>query len=130
MSLFSQAEIIQLIRNGQPGESGKDHIPVAKLFLPGTGSIWLLSEIDKDEPTRAMGLFDNGRGLIKYGPLDLNIVKHLLNDGHPIMRDSYFVGKYPLSVYANVAFALRFITEVDAILEKNNPYKPPGPSPH
>jgi hypothetical protein len=79
---------------------------------------------------KAIGLFDNGKGLIKYGVLDLTVVKKLREDGYPVMRDSYFVGKYPLSVYANVAFALRFITEVDAILEKNNPYKPPGPSPH
>jgi hypothetical protein len=128
MFLFAKPELQQLIKNGQPDEVGKDHIPPAKLFIPGTGCIWLITAIDPEQPFKAQGLYDAGNGIITKGPIDLERIRQS-DQGAFIQRDSSFVGKYPLSVYERAARHLGFITDIDILLVKAVPKKPSGPSP-
>src|SRR5579859_6128068 len=121
-SIFKQltvAQYDQLIKNGSPDNWGKDHIPVVKLFMPGTGHTWLLTEIDPEETNIAFGLCDLGMGFpeLGYGDLDeIGSVKNRLGLG--IERDTSFEGEYPMSVYADAARECRQITEDDARLKR------------
>lgn len=119
MSLITNQQREQLIRNGQPSERGKDHIPVVKLFLPGSNCTWLLTEIEQVNPDIAFGLCDLGLGYPELGYVDLEELASVKSRlGLRVERDLYFEGRYPLGVYAEAARYTQQITEVDAILEQ------------
>jgi len=129
MFVFSQPEIRQLFRNSQPDQTGKDHTPVAKLFLPRTGCIWLVTEVDLDNPARTLALYDLRQGLIIYDYMDLGEITTIRNiEGQRVMRDPYFTARYPISTYLNAAFALGYITEAEMTLRHYAAPKPQGPS--
>src|SRR5690606_33993392 len=103
MKLFTEQQYQQLIDNGKRQNRDKDHAPVVKLFLPGSGCTWLLSELEHEEPTIAFGLCDLGMGFPELGNVsitELEEIRHPYLD-LPVERDEYFESKYPLSVYAD-----------------------------
>jgi hypothetical protein len=110
MKLFTQKELEQLIRNGSPENYGKDHIPVVKLFLPGTAFTWLLTDVDWEYQNIAFGLCDLGMNCPELGSVDLDELQSVRNPFR-VERDYYFEGKYPISVYARAAYRYGAITE-------------------
>lgn len=126
MYLFAKPQIEQLIKNGQPNETGKDHVPVVKLFLRGTGNIWLLTEIDPENLLCAFGLSDLANGQPILGEIDLSNIMQIKNaQGMTVERDVYFSGKYPISIYEKAAKHFGYIVE-DKFLDMISPPKPPG----
>ncbi|MBS1778033.1 MAG: DUF2958 domain-containing protein [Bacteroidetes bacterium] len=120
MKLFTDEQYQKLLDNGKPENRDQDHAPVVKLFLPGTGATWLLSELDHEEVTIAFGLCDLGMGFPELGSvltIELEEIKHP-HFGLPVERDLHFEGKYPLSVYADAARMTRCITEDDDLLQQ------------
>jgi hypothetical protein len=110
MHLFTRAQYEQLLRNASQEQREKDHIPVVKLHLPGTGCAWLLTELDPDDPLRAFGLCDLGMGFPELGYVDLSKIASLkLPLNVTLQQDESFTGKCPLSVYASAARACGFI---------------------
>lgn len=102
MELFTKEQQEQLIRNGSPQHSGKDHNPVVKLFTPDAQGTWLITEMIDDETL--FGLCDLGMGFPELGYInieELKSVRGLLS--LPIERDLFFDAKYPISVYAEAA---------------------------
>lgn len=117
MDLFTAAQREQMVKNGSPEQRGKDHIPVAKLFLPGSACTWLLTEIDPEEPTLAFGLCDLGMGFPELGYVDLDEITSVKSRmGLYVERDLYFEAKYPLSVYASAARNHQQIIEDENVL--------------
>lgn len=131
MYLFSKPQSAQLIRNSQPGEHGKDHFPVAKLYIPKTGYTWLFTEVNLRDPNFLFGLSAREIGDINVGYSDYREFSKILNSvGEGIVPDPYFVAKYPLSVYISAAHSMGFITEVEPLLERHHRFlNPPGLSP-
>lgn len=131
MKLFTAAQREQLIKNGSLDNRGKDHIPVVKLFLPGSACTWLLTEIDPEETTLAFGLCDLGMGFPELGYVSLDEISSVKSKfGLYVERDLYFEAKYPISVYARAAHAHEQIVEDDTILSRyiskgNNPQYTP-----
>lgn len=119
MRLLTLDQYDQLIKNGSPDSFGKDHIPVVKLFMPGTGCTWLLTELDPEYPSIAFGLCDLGMGFPELGYVDLEeILSVRTKFGLGVECDLHFKGKYPISVYARAASAYEMVTEDDTILAK------------
>lgn len=89
-----------------------DHIPVVKLFLPGTNCVWLFTEIEKDGDT-LFGLCDLGMGEPELGYASFAEMTSIRTRfGTVIERDLHWTGKAPLSVYAKAARAARAIVDV------------------
>lgn len=128
--LFTIAQYEQLISNGSPQNRDQDHIPVAKLFLPGTGCTWLLTEIDPEEPDLAFGLCDLGMGFPELGYVSLEEITSVKTRyGMSVERDLHFIAKYPISVYALAARNHSQIVEEDSLLESHVTNKASGPQP-
>ncbi len=107
----------QLIKNGSSENRDKDHRPVVKLFLPGTGFNWLLTEIDPTDTNIAFGLCDLGMGFPELGYIDLDELGQTFTPYKvSVERENHFEGKYPISVYAEAARSMQMITEDDEIL--------------
>lgn len=121
----------QLLQNGSPENRAKDHVPVVKLFFPGTSCTWLLTEIDPEELRLAFGLCDLGMGFPELGYVDLDELDSvkigLTRMG--VERDLHFESKYPISVYASAARMCEHITEHDTILLQHMPKKKQGYKP-
>jgi hypothetical protein len=112
MKLFTQQQYEQLIENGKPENTEKDHFPVVKLYLPGTACTWLLTEIDPEENSIAFGLCDLGLGFPELGYVDLNELKELRSLSFlKVEREIYFMPIYQISVYAETARIYGYITE-------------------
>jgi hypothetical protein len=123
MKLFTKEQREQLIKNGLPENRDKDHYPAAKLFLPGSNCTWLLTELDYEEPSIAFGLCDLGLGFPELGSVSLDELQEL---SHPYLftkveRDMYFKGLFPISVYAETARIIGYITEEHAMLAAHAP---------
>ena len=83
-----------------------DPLPVVKLFMPDGGGTWLLTELNAEDHTLAMGLCDLGVGLPELGYVslaELASLRGLL--GLPVERDLHFRADKRLSVYAREARA-------------------------
>lgn len=120
MALIAQTEYEQLLINGNEDNTGKDHRPVVKLFIPASGGmVWLLTEIDRFNPRYAYGLVDLGHGCPEYGRIDLKDIADMRGRFDlPVQRDDYFIACYPISVYAKAAAALEYVTEDNTILSR------------
>lgn len=120
MELLTNRQKELLLNNGKPENRDKDHAPVVKLFLPGTGCTWLLSELDHEEPTIAFGLCDLGMYCPELGYVSLTELKSVKSPQLrlPVERDIHFVGRYPLSVYAEAARLCAAITEDKHMLSR------------
>lgn len=127
MDLFTSEQYQKLIENGR--NCDKDHPPVVRLHILFTGCQWLISELDPEQPNIAFGLCDLGMGFPELGSVDLEEIKAIRNVPFPVMRDVFFEGKYPMSVYADAARELREITIEDDLLRKHysGPRRPPQP---
>ena len=112
MKLLTKQQYEKLVKNGLPENRDQDHPPVVKLFLPGTGCTWLLSEIECEENLIAFGLCDLGMGFPELGSVDINELISIRNCfGLTVERDVSFEGKYPLSKYADAARAAQRIID-------------------
>lgn len=101
-SLLTEADRTALLRNALAPE--RDHAPVVKLFTPQGAAIWLLSEMDPDEPDRLFGLCDLGLGFPELGYVSLRELEDLRElSGIAIERDHSFVADRVLSKYASDA---------------------------
>lgn len=79
----------------------RDHPPVVKLFTPDGAAIWLISEVDPDDPDRLFGLCDLGLGFPELGYVSLTEITELRGKlGLPVERDRHFVADKPMSAYA------------------------------
>jgi Protein of unknown function (DUF2958) len=117
-SKLTAAQYDQLIKNGSAENRDKDHSPVAKLFLPGTGFTWLLTEIDSIDTNIAFGLCDLGMGFPELGYVDLDELGQTFTPYKmSVERDLHFKGRYPISVYAEAARSVERITEDDDLLQ-------------
>ena len=78
-----------------------DFLPVVKLFTPGAGCTWLLTELDPDEPDVAFGLCDLGVGCPELGYVSLSELESVRGRlGLPVERDRGFRATKTLSAYA------------------------------
>lgn len=117
MKLFTQSQEQKLLANGSPETAGQDHHPVVKLFLPGSGCTWLLTELDPETPDIAFGLCDLGMGFPELGYVSLSEITSVKNKlGYSVERDRYFEGQYPISVYARASRVYSSIVESPSVL--------------
>lgn len=106
MRLFTQEQFERLCDNGKPGHHGNDWQPVVKLILPGSGCVWLLSEIvHSNYKLYGYGLSDYGYGGVQAGYIDLGLLE-IMSDplqSHHVRRDKDFIAQYGMSVYQTAA---------------------------
>jgi len=127
MKLFTKQQFDQLVENGKPENQDKDHYPAVKLFLPGTACTWLLTEIDHEYPTIAFGLCDLGVGFPELGSVSLTEIQEVKSLFYTtVERDLFFKAIYPISVYAETARIIGYITESHSMLSL---YAPKGLKP-
>jgi len=119
MELLTDEIRKQLVHNGHPENRDNDHPPVVKLFLPGTGFTWLLSELDYEDPDIAFGLCDLGMGFPELGSVWVSELASLSVGGMiKVERDLHFEPEYPMSVYSYAANAADMITTDHIALNK------------
>jgi Protein of unknown function (DUF2958) len=95
-----------LLANGALSATGAeiDPVPLVKLFTPDANAIWLLTEIDPDNPALAFGLCDLGLGSPEVGYLSLDEIGNVRGPmGLPIERDEHYQETRSISVLANLA---------------------------
>ena len=107
MALLTHAQRDALLDNGRRQSLLKgtadelDFSPVVKLFLPGGGATWLLTELDPDEPDLAFGLCDLGMGFPELGYVDLAEIESVAGPlGLAVEVDAVFRATMTLSAYA------------------------------
>ena len=102
----------RLLANGA-ADGETDHVPVCKLFDPTGAATWLITEVSPDDPDILFGLCDLGFGFPELGSVSLCELAQVSGRlGLGIERDLHFVGRYPLSVYAEAARAAGGIPRV------------------
>jgi hypothetical protein len=118
MNFFTETQYAKLLVNGRPENRSKDHYPVVKLFLPGSYCVWLLTEIDPEQPDIAFGLCDLGLGHPELGYVSLKKLAGLNHTlGLGVERDYGFEAKFPISVYASAAKAYLHVVEYENVLK-------------
>lgn len=101
MILLTQSQRARLLANGRMPDA--DHIPVVKFFNPFGQGTWLATELDEDGDI-LFGLAD--LGYPELGSWSLSEMAAIrLPFGLGIERDLHFEGRYPISVWAEVARA-------------------------
>lgn len=111
MKLFTQEQERRLKENGRKNaerikRDGNtiDFPPVVKLFCPWSGAIWLLTEIDPENPEIAFGLCDLGMGSPEIGSVSLAEIASVRGPGGlRIERDLRFKADKALQAYADEA---------------------------
>ncbi|MBN8669404.1 MAG: DUF2958 domain-containing protein [Chitinophagales bacterium] len=118
-----------LLKNGGLNPGSQDNIPYAKLNLIGTDSIWLLSELYYEKPNIAFGLSFH-ESVLRIGEINLddmcvlrgpdsskNYIGSLFTDNElkspSVTFDPEFIGKYPMSIYYQVAKEIGYISTDD-----------------
>ena len=105
-----------LLANGSDGWE-PDPVPVVKFFDPTGAATWLITEMMPAEPDILFGLCDLGMGCPELGYVSLSELQGVRGRlGLGIERDLSFVGRHPLSVYAEAARLLGRITESERLL--------------
>jgi len=94
-----------LLANSARSARHEDHdpFPVAKLFVPDAGAVWLLTELDPDDSDLAFGVCDLGLGAPKLDYVRLSDLAAL--PGQPVCCDIAFVAQQSLSAYLRDAQA-------------------------
>lgn len=111
MPLLTEDQIILLKHRGHIENCDQDHPPAVKLHLPWTGCVWLLSEIDPEDPDIAFGLCDLGLGFPELGNVSLSELQSItFMEDIGVEQDPQFTGDFPMSVYAAAARANQAIT--------------------
>ena len=118
MLTFTIAQFNQLLKNGSPENRDKDHPPVVKIFVTGTGATWLLTEIDHEDHDLAFGLCDLGLGFPELGFVRLSEIERLRNWrlGRHVEIDKCFKGVHPISIYDAAAYIYGAIVEENEYL--------------
>lgn len=115
MILLSEELRERLLANGCNRDV--DHVPLVRFFNPVGAATWLATELEEDGDT-LFGLADLGFGcpeLGSFGLLELQSVR--LQFGLAIERDLLFVGRLPISAYAEAARAAGSIPQDERILD-------------
>lgn len=104
-TLFTEEQYKRLIENGSIANMDKDNAPVVMLTLPFTSCVWLLSELDPDNPDIAFGLCDLGMGFPELGSVSISEIQSVK---HPVFKtgvfnNTEFKANYPMSAYAAAA---------------------------
>ena len=104
----------QLIANGAAEE--RDPVPPLKLFNPVGPGCWLITEIMPDGDT-LFGLCDLDQGFPELGNVSLDEIEAIaLPHGFRIERDPHFVGRAPLSMWAQLAHRLGSIFAAEGMV--------------
>lgn len=93
-----------------------DPVPVLKLFNPAGPGTWLITELDADGDT-LFGLCDLDMGCPELGSVSLREITSVkLPFGLTIERDVHFMGRLPISRWAEIARRTGSIREAEAIV--------------
>jgi len=117
MNLIPEEPRECMLENDRNLSNNDDAIPVVKLFTPGGGATWILTELDTNFQTLAFGLCDLGFGTPELGYVDLQEIASIRGRlGLVVERDLNFHSRFPLSVYAEAARRAGRIVEEEAAL--------------
>ena len=95
--------VVNAERRARGADTG-DFLPVVKLFCPWGEAIWLLSELDPEDPDVAFGLCDLGLGFPEVGFVSMHELRDLRGPlGLPVERDMHFEADKTISAYADEA---------------------------
>lgn len=88
---------------GKRSADGEAHdpFPTVRLHVPGTGTFWLLTELDPDDPDLAWGLCDLGLGAPALDHVRMSDLAAL--PGQPVVCDASFVAHQSLNAYLREA---------------------------
>lgn len=126
-ALIPDAIMAQLIANGA-AEDERDPVPPLKLFNPLGPGRWLITEIMADADT-LFGLCDLDQGFPELGYVSLDEIEAVrLPRGFRIERDPYFVGRVPLSMWAELARRLGSIIAAEGMVRLMSGHAKDGPS--
>ncbi len=111
MNLLTDDIREKLLRNGRLREhyqrddmAEPDFLPVVKLFTPASDCVWLLTELDPQEPDIAFGLCDLGMGYPELGTVSIRELESVRGGLRlPIERDENFIATKTISGYADEA---------------------------
>jgi hypothetical protein len=117
MNIRIPAEIREkLLANGRDADA--DHAPLLKLYTLGAAFCWLISEMQPYDEDILFGLCDLGFGFPELGTLSLSEIEAVTEElGVIVLQDHDFVGRYPLSVYAEAARQQQAITVIPSLLD-------------
>lgn len=111
--LFTDAQHAQLLENGRQQalvrgtDAEIDFWPVVKLFDPFGPGIWLLTELEADDPDIAWGLCGPGDRCPEFGRVRLSEFTSILAPG--LEHDPNFEADKPISAYCKQAWILENI---------------------
>jgi hypothetical protein len=112
LTLLTEAQREKLLANGRKPD--QDYPPVCKITMIGTSFTCLLSEMDQDED-QVFGYFDHGFGYPELGYGSLTEMQEAAKDlCHPLVNDSQFEGRFPMSEYTRAGRAAQRIVEPQA----------------
>jgi hypothetical protein len=102
LHLVTDADRIRLFANALSPE--RNHQPVLRIFLPGSGITWLISECDPDQPDSLFALCDLACGHPELGFVSLDEIMQVRSRlGLPVERDQHFIATKSISEYAREA---------------------------
>lgn len=87
-------------------------VPACRLFLPFSRCVWLLTEVDNDEPDIAFGLCDLGLGFPELGSVWLPELDELRHGHLRVIQDTRFSTSRPLSWWTREAGRLGALADV------------------
>lgn len=88
---FTNDERERLIAAGRLQADDDAIVPLARLFQPDGPGVWLVGELDPDDPDRAYGLADMGVGTPEMGTFSLSEIADLRGALNlPVERDVAF----------------------------------------
>lgn len=107
MELLTPQQREQMLANGRANEGHEeteDFLPVVRLLCTWNEAIWLLTELDPEDPDIAFGLCDLGMGFPELGTVRLSELESIEGPlGLRIQRDDNFTPTRRLSTYAYFA---------------------------
>src|ERR1051326_6763444 len=107
MELLTPQQREQMLTNGRANEGreeSEDFAPVVRLLCPWNEAVWLLTELDPNDPDIAFGLCDLGMGFPELGTVRISELEAIEGPhGLRIQRDEGFVPTRKLSTYAYFA---------------------------
>jgi hypothetical protein len=99
--LLQNGRLMQELRGT---ENEPDFLPVVKLFMPECGFVWLLTELDPEQPDIAFGLCDLGMGCPELGSVSLSEIEMAAAVSDlAVQRDPAFIPAKTISAYADEA---------------------------
>lgn len=104
--LLTDEQRAQLLANGRRvrADEAFEPRPVVRLVLPGTGMVWLLSEIDPDRQDHLFGIFDRGFGALEMCYLSERVLAAVHGpDDRSIERDAGFRTVKTMGAYVSEA---------------------------